>query len=203
MPTRDPAESLYLTPRVVETARNVGVIAFSGSQTDMDGIYSLVAREVPECMPPHTSKDNLIFVARWVGRFGMERDIDLPHVAPDEPYLRASDYADYIPVRGHTEVNGWTTKRALDADTSKTLIDLTFSSWNWPDFGTRLAKALTPRVANMYDHDIMVAQAGLGYVDRRRNARIRASLEYPHPYSILRAPGRPYRKPPIGSDLIK
>lgn len=203
MLTVNPAEMLYVTPRVVETAMSAGVIAFGGSKNHMNGIYELIAQNIPECMPPHTGRDNFIFVARWAGRFGVGRDIDLAYTGPDEPYLHASDYADYVPARGRTEANGWTTKGALEADKNKTLIDIAFGNWNRPTFGWRVAEALTPRPPITNDHDRMVAHAGLGYVDRRRSVRIQADIQYEHPFSILRPPGKPYKKAPLGSDWIK
>ncbi|HSX34844.1 MAG TPA: hypothetical protein VLF62_04335, partial [Candidatus Saccharimonadales bacterium] len=92
----------------------------------------------------------------------------------------------------------WTTHGNLITP-EKTIIDITLGSWNRPEFGYKVAVGLTPQLANVTEGEWIANSVGIGHIDRRRMSRTHASLQYPHPFSILRAPGRPYRKAPPGA----
>jgi len=178
-----------MTPQVVETALRAGVIAFAGSSRQMEGLYDLIALNVPECLPPgHTGKNGFVFVARWAGRFGVGRDINLKYAALDEPYLLASSYSTLDPHATQTEEHGWKTKGQLQA-LDKTLVDITFNSWRWPNFGWHVAVGLTPRpsIGGVIIHNPeQGVGAAISRIDRRQIVRSEAVVEYNHPYHILR-----------------
>lgn len=174
-----------MTPQVVDTARHAGIVAFGGSAVQMEGIYDMIVLSVPECLPPHDTKNDFIFVARWAGKFRIiGRDVDLAYAAQGDPYLLASSYANLDPSAPRNEQNGWKTKRQLQEMHDKTLIDIMFDSWKYPSFGSHVGVALTPHPSSggLAVH----STAGTAYTDRRRDVRARISLHYKNPFSVER-----------------
>jgi hypothetical protein len=201
----NPVESLYLTPKVVETALEAGVIAFSGSG-ELRKIYERIAVNLPECLPHHTHKNNLLYVARWFGRLswlGMGKESDFAHAAADQSYLAASRY--YVGDGTAADVaaaNGWVTKNELLTDPNKTIIDIIFRSWDKPNFGKAVVIGLTPRPANVTTQPLITPTGETTYIDLRDQLRRELSEEFPNPFSILRPPGKPYKKPPEGKEPL-